>query len=200
MYFIFCLFMSLFLPGIVAVIIYFITRPLIRRWEESGRFTAKQYIRMQQLIGAALILLAIWTSYSAAFPGRSFYASEFKMVTGVELPASAQVNATAFVEPDLHGHECIAAKFTLFPPDYKSLLQTMEHKTEMAVNVPPQDCSTLRTILRDTTVDKINYGFRRKNQGASHHTLYIGFYANDTSVVIHHCNSYSTMPVSFIRR
>jgi len=83
------------------------------------------------LLIAIIAVVIFYVTYISIYPGDSFYNQEFKEVTGLNLPNSANIlyKESSFA---FNGESCSAALIELNSKDYASLLQ--ELKTNQKLN------------------------------------------------------------------
>ncbi|MGY4539224.1 hypothetical protein ACVW0P_003658 [Mucilaginibacter sp. UYNi724] len=142
-------------------------------------------------IGLLIIAISISTlaygMYTAIYPTDSFYFEDFKKVTSLEIPKSAEVIDKTASYPDFHGDYISCALIKLSKQDYKSLLNTLNKDKMMLKNSEISGSDELNKIMKTGSINDIKYSFSREVPGKDYLT-YIGFFKNNESILVYFVN------------
>ncbi|TLM91076.1 hypothetical protein [Hymenobacter jeollabukensis] len=87
----------------------------------------------------SLIILALcYFFYSAFYPGDDFYAQEYAQITGLALPASADIQRKDASYPDQHGDYAACARIKVSAADYQQLLRQLSRDTAFRAQSSPR--------------------------------------------------------------
>ncbi len=143
-------------------------------------------------IGLILLIVApIWTAYeiyTAIYPTDSFYFSEFKTITGSEIPKSAMIIKKCASFPDMHGDYSSASLIQLSTQDYIGLLKELEEKG-LTKNGELIRSSEFNDVMEGRKIEQIKSNFVRKIPGKENDCFYIGFFDDQQTILVYICSS-----------
>ncbi len=107
--------------GLAGGLLYLIYLPFKKRLIKSGKLTNQKSRIINRLYIGLIVLIAIFSTWTAFFPLNGFYKEEFENNTGLEFPESGKIRAKDSEYPNFQGDYWAAAIFEVNDTDYKSL-------------------------------------------------------------------------------
>ncbi|MES2265542.1 MAG: hypothetical protein V4520_02200 [Bacteroidota bacterium] len=142
-------------------------------------------------IGLLIILISVsffvYEIFTAIYPEDRFYFDEFKKVTSLEIPKSAEVLDKTASYPDFHGDYISCSIIKLSKEDYNALLNTLTKDTTIIKNPGIGGSEELDKIKKTRNISDIKRSFSRKIPGKDYFT-YIGFFKDGESVLVYFVN------------
>ncbi|KUG08617.1 hypothetical protein [Solirubrum puertoriconensis] len=126
----------------------------------------------------------------AIYPNDAFYHDEFRSITGVPLPASADIQRKDASYPDQHGAYAACARIRLAPADYTNLLLRLRRDTTF------QSLSSPKFLfIHSDTFEYVNPGVDVKlTCSAAYSSIYrpykfVGFLRDGKTIIIYRTSS-----------
>jgi hypothetical protein len=139
------------------------------------------------LVISVTVLFFVYEIYTAIYPTDSFYFDEFKKVTSLDIPKSAEIINKTASYPDFHGDYISCSIIKLSKPDYKLLLDTISNDKDMLKNPDLGGSKQLDDVMETKKVSDIKRAFTRNMPGKDY-IAYIGFFDDDESVLVYFIN------------
>jgi hypothetical protein len=165
------------LLSIPAIILY-----LLYKWLKK-----KGYKWIGLLIIAISISTLVYGIYTAVYPTDSFYFDDFKKVTSLEIPKSAEVIDKTASYPDFHGDYISCSIMKLSKQDYQSLLNALNKDKTMRKNPEISGSDELNKIMKTRNISNIKQAFSREIPDKDYFT-YIGFFKDNESILVYFVN------------
>jgi len=162
--------MLILLLGIPSLLLYFLYKWLAK----------KGY----KWLGIAIILssmaLLFFSIYTAIYPLDSFYFDDFKKVTSTEIPKSATIIEKTASYPDFHGKYVSCSLIKISKQDYLLLLKRLRNNKNLIENLNVIYSEEFDFVMKNENIKNIKFSFGQQN-----HTSYIGFFADQKTVVVY---------------
>ncbi|WP_129876723.1 hypothetical protein [Mucilaginibacter terrigena] len=138
------------------------------------------------LLTTILIFLS-YEIYTAIYPTDSFYFDEFKKVTSLDIPKSAEVIDKTVSYPDFHGDYTSCSIIKLSKADYTMLLDTLDHNKSMLKNPEIVGSKELGEVMIARKASDIKRSFSRDIPDKDYDT-YIGFFKDGEHILVYFVN------------
>jgi hypothetical protein len=168
--------------SIVGGLIYLFYLPINKKLLKSGKLSKENSIQIKKLYILVLLLTALYFTYIAFYPIESFYADEFKKVTNLEIPKSANFIEKIASYPGVHGDYVSCSEIKLSKNDFENLLLIVQKDTNFKrTNIKEVTHSEESDkIMSDEDKSQLMFGFKKVSTIIN--TYYIGF-KNDNQTI-----------------
>lgn len=153
--------------GLVGGLLYLIYSPFKKRLIKNGKITVQKSKLINRLYIILIILLAIFSTWTAFFPLNGFYRNEFEYNTELKFPDSGKIIAKDSEYPDLHGDYGAAAIFEVNELDFIKLKGDLQRNENFQVDTTNQRIGITRVydeLTKGINHDNIEIVFFNKNK------------------------------------
>jgi hypothetical protein len=146
------------------------------------------FIQITFIFSILAILVAAYQTYRAYFPADSFYWDEYFNITQMKKPISGKIIHKAADYPDMHGDYCSCAFIQLSEKDYSNLLDNIKKDSNMIIGKPEWSYE-FKKVMKYLSAKEIRIGFIRPIKENEDISLYVGFFKDGNSIIIHRSSS-----------
>lgn len=182
--FIFCSLIIAF----IGFLLYLLYLPLKIWLLKSGRLSREKSKKINIIWFIIIVLFSNIFTYIAFYPDEEFYAEEYETITLNKLPKSAEFIKKSVSYPDLHGDYCSAALIKISPSDYNKLLKELQKNRSFLKENKIIYNSELNKVLSRKSEYKLRHKFSKSPDSLQNKLLFIGFYNDNKTIIISHCN------------
>lgn len=180
-------FITAFTLGLAGGIIYLIYLPFRNHLIRKGKLTAEVSRKVNIVYISSILVLSLYLTVDAFFPGKRFFKDEFETVTLRELPESAIFIAKNASYPDFHGDYCSSSQIMLSSVDYTNLLSEINNDSRISKDEYIVGSDEFSKTLGDKKPGDITNVFRRRIGVKNDFYYYIGFYKDGRTVFVTVC-------------
>jgi hypothetical protein len=134
-----------------------------------------------------IIAFFLYEIYTAIYPTNSFYYNEFKQVTSLDIPKSAEIIDKTASYPDFHGDYVSCSLMKLSKQDYNSLLDALNKNKTIIKNPEIIVSEELDEIMKTRNMSNIKTSFSRQIPNKDYYT-YIGFFKDNETILVYFVN------------
>ena len=143
--------------GLGGGLLYLIYLPFKKRMIKNGRLTRRNSRLINSTYVSLILLIAIFSTWTAFFPMNGFYRDEFENNTGLEFPDSGKIIAKDSEYPDLHGDYWATAIFEVNELDFKTIKTDLQRNKNFQVDTTSQRIGITREF------DELTKGIKEDN-------------------------------------
>jgi hypothetical protein len=175
-----------FITGVSGFVIYMIYLPIRNKLLKIGKLSLKLNKKINIIYGFLLFIMSIYFTFKSFFPSESFYKDEFKKVTSIELPKSAEFVSKKASYPGFQGDYCSSSQIRLSKKDYFKLLRDLNNDNRFIKNRKIICFSEFYDVLDDKLKVNFRVTFTRKNNGKETY-FFIAFYNDNETIFVNVC-------------
>ncbi|MEO6148897.1 MAG: hypothetical protein ABIN95_08020 [Mucilaginibacter sp.] len=147
-----------------------------------NRFLRIGYPKTGITVAIAIFALIAYPFYTAFYPNDNFYFDEFKTITLIQAPPSADIICKVASYPDQHGDYSAAALIKLSKKDYRNLSFQLSNDKRMKESQIIHN-EEFNEVIGDLKENHIKQYYIREVEDESYY-LYIGLIDDGQSIII----------------